>query len=122
MPVAVTGSVLRIITQDRSVDRGQARGTVDRAFWAGDAADLPGHGSNLCELQAFGETRGVAARGKQMNPLVNCYAAADSERFWLLGAESDRHWPRLLEGIGRPDLGADGRSLEPRSASEIGRL
>lgn len=43
------------------------------------------------------------------NPLVNSYRGADGLWFWLLGLETDRHWPRLLAALERPDLGDDER-------------
>ena len=48
------------------------------------------------------------------NPLMNSYRAADGRWFWLVGAESDRHWPILLKATGRPDLGDDERFRTPR--------
>ena len=43
------------------------------------------------------------------NPLANNYAAADGKRFWLLGIESDRHWPTLIRIVERPELESDPR-------------
>jgi crotonobetainyl-CoA:carnitine CoA-transferase CaiB-like acyl-CoA transferase len=43
------------------------------------------------------------------NPLANNYTAADGKRFWLLGIESDRHWPALTRVVERPDWESDER-------------
>ena len=43
------------------------------------------------------------------NPLINSYEAGDGRWFWLLGLEADRHWPPLLQAIGRPELADDER-------------
>src|SRR5262249_19852032 len=43
------------------------------------------------------------------NPMINSYRAGDGKWFWLLGLQGDRHWPDLLRGIARPDLGDDPR-------------
>jgi crotonobetainyl-CoA:carnitine CoA-transferase CaiB-like acyl-CoA transferase len=44
-----------------------------------------------------------------MNPMVNCYRAGDGRWFWLIGVESDRHFPKLCAALGREDLLADDR-------------
>jgi crotonobetainyl-CoA:carnitine CoA-transferase CaiB-like acyl-CoA transferase len=43
------------------------------------------------------------------NPLILDYGAGDGRRFWLLGLESDRHWPNVLRAVGRPDMADDPR-------------
>jgi crotonobetainyl-CoA:carnitine CoA-transferase CaiB-like acyl-CoA transferase len=55
-------------------------------------------------------------RAKQDNPIWNNYAAGDGKRFWLLGVESDRHWPTLARIVGGPTLEND-----PRFATRIAR-
>jgi crotonobetainyl-CoA:carnitine CoA-transferase CaiB-like acyl-CoA transferase len=52
---------------------------------------------------------GYSERAKQDNPLWNNYEASDGKRFWLIGVESDRHWPALARVIGRPELQHDTR-------------
>jgi crotonobetainyl-CoA:carnitine CoA-transferase CaiB-like acyl-CoA transferase len=54
------------------------------------------------------------ARTDELNPLVNSYQAGDGRWFWLLGVESQRHWPNLCQAIGRPDLIDDERFAEGR--------
>ena len=48
------------------------------------------------------------------NPLLNSYSAGDGRWFWLIGAESTRHWPHLLAAVGDPSLGEDERFTTPR--------
>lgn len=50
------------------------------------------------------------------NPLLTAYQAADGRWFWLLCLEGDRHWPRLLAALDRPELADD-----PRFATMEGR-
>jgi crotonobetainyl-CoA:carnitine CoA-transferase CaiB-like acyl-CoA transferase len=57
----------------------------------------------------FGKMAPTVSRAEAMNPLVNPYRAADDRWFWLLGLETERHWPALLRAIGRADLDADER-------------
>ena len=48
-------------------------------------------------------------RSSSTNPLINSYEAGDGRWFWLLGLEADRHWPPLVQAIGRPELAEDER-------------
>jgi crotonobetainyl-CoA:carnitine CoA-transferase CaiB-like acyl-CoA transferase len=48
-------------------------------------------------------------RTDEINPMVNCYVAGDGHWFWLLGVESDRHFPKVCAAIDRPDLMDDER-------------
>lgn len=63
----------------------------------------------------FGKLAPTQPRTEMMNPMVNCYRAADGGWFWLLGVESDRLWPKLVAAIERPDLGADERFATARA-------
>jgi crotonobetainyl-CoA:carnitine CoA-transferase CaiB-like acyl-CoA transferase len=53
-------------------------------------------------------------RTEEINPLVNSYQASDGNWFWLLGVESQRHWPNLCRSIGREDLIDDERFADAR--------
>ena len=66
-------------------------------------------GWDLGVLLRFGKLESTRARHESRTPLVNCYAAADGAAFWLLGLESDRHWPRARRRARPPDLAADER-------------
>ena len=52
----------------------------------------------------FGKRTGTKRREENPAPQILNYTAGDGRAFWLLGLEGDRHWPGLLEAIGRPDL------------------
>jgi crotonobetainyl-CoA:carnitine CoA-transferase CaiB-like acyl-CoA transferase len=53
-------------------------------------------------------------RTKPQNPLMNLYCAGDGKWFWLVGAESERHWPGIVEALGDPSLADDERFATPR--------
>lgn len=57
----------------------------------------------------FGRRQATAARNELPAPLVNCYRASDDRGFWLILLEGDRHWPKLLDAVGRLDLADDER-------------
>jgi crotonobetainyl-CoA:carnitine CoA-transferase CaiB-like acyl-CoA transferase len=46
---------------------------------------------------------------------MNCYRAGDGRAFWLLLLEADRHWPKLLAALDRPELADDARFADARS-------
>jgi crotonobetainyl-CoA:carnitine CoA-transferase CaiB-like acyl-CoA transferase len=48
-------------------------------------------------------------RAHSRAPLINCYSAADGRGFWLICLEADRHWPKVVEAIERPELLGDQR-------------
>jgi crotonobetainyl-CoA:carnitine CoA-transferase CaiB-like acyl-CoA transferase len=48
----------------------------------------------------FGKMAPTVPRTETMNPMVNPYQAGDGGWFWLLGLESDRHWPALARAVG----------------------
>ena len=54
------------------------------------------------------------SRSKPQNPLMNSYCASDGKWFWLVGAESERHWPGIVNALGGPELLIDERFLTPR--------
>jgi crotonobetainyl-CoA:carnitine CoA-transferase CaiB-like acyl-CoA transferase len=51
----------------------------------------------------FGKMAPTLPRTETMNPTVNPYMAGDGRWFWLLGLESDRHWPGIARALGRPE-------------------
>jgi crotonobetainyl-CoA:carnitine CoA-transferase CaiB-like acyl-CoA transferase len=57
----------------------------------------------------FGKVRPTDRREETMNPMVNCYRAADDRWFWLLGVESQRLYAPLCRAIGRAELVDDDR-------------
>lgn len=62
----------------------------------------------------FGKVAATRPREREINPMVNAYRAADGRWFWLLGVESQRHFPRLCEAIGCPELVEDERFASAR--------
>jgi crotonobetainyl-CoA:carnitine CoA-transferase CaiB-like acyl-CoA transferase len=76
---------------------------------------LYGAAWNTGTLLRFGKVSGARSREQTMTPQVNSYQAGDGHGFWLLGLEADRHWPGLMEAIGRPDLAEDERFASARS-------
>jgi len=62
----------------------------------------------------FGKLIPAVPRTAEMNPMVNCYVAADGKWFWLLGVESDRHFPKLCAALDRLDLLDDERFSSAR--------
>jgi crotonobetainyl-CoA:carnitine CoA-transferase CaiB-like acyl-CoA transferase len=65
----------------------------------------------------FGRRSSTRSREQSQSPLINSYRAGDGRVFWLICLEADRHWPKVLAAIDRPDLGDD-----PRYADAPGRL
>ena len=63
----------------------------------------------------FGKHAPALPRTETMNPLMNPYRAADGRWFWLLGLEADRHWPGIVQAIGRPELEHDDRFADARA-------
>lgn len=63
----------------------------------------------------FAKRESTRPRQRSRGPLVNCYRAGDGRGFWLLLLEADRHWPKLVAALDRPDLGADPRFVDARA-------
>jgi crotonobetainyl-CoA:carnitine CoA-transferase CaiB-like acyl-CoA transferase len=55
----------------------------------------------------FGKMAPTLPRTETMNPTVNPYQAGDGRWFWLLGLESDRHWPGIARAADRPEWTTD---------------
>lgn len=62
----------------------------------------------------FGRAAPTQPRTENINPMVNPYQAGDDTWFWLLGVESQRHFPNLCNAIGQPDLATDERFATAR--------
>ena len=58
---------------------------------------------DLNTLLMSGHTISLGRRESMANPCMNNYQAADGRRFWIVGLESDRHWPVLCRVVGRED-------------------
>ncbi|MFV2176879.1 CaiB/BaiF CoA transferase family protein [Actinomadura sp. LOL_016] len=72
-------------------------------------------GNDLALQNYFGKRGRTRPRTEHETPLYNCYRARDGRWFWLVALEGDRHWPGLLEALGREDLGRDERFATARS-------
>ncbi len=57
----------------------------------------------------FDRRERTRSRERNRAPLINVYRAGDDRLFWLICLEADRHWPKVLDAIERPDLGGDER-------------
>jgi crotonobetainyl-CoA:carnitine CoA-transferase CaiB-like acyl-CoA transferase len=57
----------------------------------------------------FGRRESTRPRERNSAPLINNYRTSDDRFFWLICLEADRHWPKVLEAIERPDLADDER-------------
>jgi crotonobetainyl-CoA:carnitine CoA-transferase CaiB-like acyl-CoA transferase len=63
----------------------------------------------------FGKREATRSRSDHSAPLVNSYLASDERGFYLILLEGDRHWPKLVAAIDRPDLSEDERFSSARS-------
>ena len=71
-------------------------------------------GMDVATRVGLGRIAAAPSRTKPQNPLMNSYCAADGKWFWLVGAESERHWPGIVEALGDPALLEDQRFKTPR--------
>jgi crotonobetainyl-CoA:carnitine CoA-transferase CaiB-like acyl-CoA transferase len=65
-----------------------------------------------------GQPIAIGQRDTMRNPLMNNYAAGDGRRFWIVGLETERHWPALCRVVGRPEWQGDERYLGPPSRAQ----
>jgi crotonobetainyl-CoA:carnitine CoA-transferase CaiB-like acyl-CoA transferase len=78
-------------------------------------------GNDLALQNFFGKRGRTRHRSEHESPMYNCYQAGDGRWFWLVGLEGNRHWPGLLEALGRQDLGEDERFATGRARRAHGR-
>lgn len=71
-------------------------------------------GMDVSARVGLGRVASVKTRETNTNPLLNCYAAGDGSWFWLMGAESEKHWPRIVDCMSDPSLATDERFATPR--------
>ena len=71
-------------------------------------------GMDVATRVGLGRIAAPLPRTKPQNPLMNLYQAGDGKWFWLVGAESDRHWPIVVQALGTPILENDERFATPR--------
>jgi len=63
----------------------------------------------------WGRTLGIGTRDTMHSPVLNNYAAGDGRSFWIVGLESDRHWPALARCVGHPEWTSDARFNSARN-------
>ena len=71
-------------------------------------------GMDVATRVGLGRIAPTLPRTRPQNPLMNLYRAADGKWLWLVGAESERHWPGIATALGAPGLMADERFATPR--------
>lgn len=64
-------------------------------------------GMDVSTRLSLGRIAPTPTRAKARNPLFNSYQAGDGKWFWLVGTESDRHWPKVLKALGLDALRDD---------------
>lgn len=71
-------------------------------------------GPDLAVYSALGRVNAVAPRGQAHTPLVNSYRTSDGRWFFLTCVDAMRHFQRVCDVIGQPELAADERFLTAR--------
>lgn len=71
-------------------------------------------GMDVATRVGLGRIAPTLPRTRPQNPLMNLYRAGDGLWFWLVGAESERHWPIIAKSLGAPELITDARFATPR--------
>jgi len=71
-------------------------------------------GMDVSARVGLGRVASVKTRQSTSNPLMNSYPAGDGSWFWLMGAESDKQWPRIVACLGDQGLATDERFATPR--------
>ena len=71
-------------------------------------------GMDVSTRLTLGRIAATPNRATPRNPLFNTYKAADGKWFWLVGTESERHWPKTLKAFGLSALLDDERFTTPR--------
>lgn len=71
-------------------------------------------GMDVSSRMGLGRAASPPPRTKPQNPLMNLYRAGDGKWFWLVGAESERHWPVITQALGVSQLMQDERFKTPR--------
>lgn len=71
-------------------------------------------GMDVSTRVGLGRVGAAPSRKKPQNPLMNSYCAGDGKWFWIVGAESERHWPGIVLALGDQSLLEDERFKTPR--------
>lgn len=78
-------------------------------------------GMDVSTRLGLGRLAPPVSRTAPQNPMLNSYAAADGTWLWVIGAESERHWPEFVEALGAPEALRDERFQSPRDRRRNGR-
>ncbi len=83
-------------------------------------------GMDVSARLGLGRAASPPPRQQPHNPLMNSYRAGDGKWFWLVGAESQRHWPGTLAALECTELQDDPRFASARerrrNAAELVRI
>ena len=71
-------------------------------------------GMDVATRVGLGRVGAATSRKKPQNPLMNSYRASDDKWLWIVGAESERHWPGIVRALEAPALMDDERFTTPR--------
>ena len=71
-------------------------------------------GMDVSTRVGLGRIGAPPPRTRPQNPLMNLYRAGCGKWLWLVGAESERHWPGIAGALGAPALTEDPRFATPR--------
>ena len=63
----------------------------------------------------FDRRESTKPRDRNRAPLINSYRSGDDRVFWLICLEADRHWPKVLAALERPDLAGDPRFADVKA-------
>ncbi len=77
-------------------------------------------GMDVSTRVGLGRIAPTLPRTRPQNPLMNLYRAADGKWLWLVGAESERHWPGIARALDAPELLTDERFTTPRDRRRNG--
>ena len=71
-------------------------------------------GPDLAVQEVVGRVHAVAPRHQAHTPLVNSYRTSDGRWFFLTCLEVERHFPKVCNLIGKPELTVDPRFADAR--------
>jgi crotonobetainyl-CoA:carnitine CoA-transferase CaiB-like acyl-CoA transferase len=78
-------------------------------------------GFDLTQQLAFGGVLPLGKREEAPSPTITSFKAGDGRWCWLLGVESERHWPRLCQAFDLEGLSNDPRYATPTARRESAR-
>ena len=72
-------------------------------------------GWDLSLQLGFGKVAGPEPREENRTPLMNSYRTSDGRWLFLIGLETERHFPAVCRALDRPDLLDDPRFADADS-------